>query len=331
MKMEDVARLAGVSIATVSRVINQPERVKPETREKVEKVLKQTNFIANAVARGLVTNSIKTIGVLVVDMRDLFFATATYTIERYFTELGYNVVLCNTGGQLGEKKKYIQILLEKKVDGLILVGSVFRERTDNKHILAASKVVPVVMLNSFLEGDNIYSVLCDDLQGIKEAVLYLAKQGYDRNIFYFNDVKSFSGLAKMEGFKKGMVTLGWDNTSRIIEIDRSLEGGREGVRRLLKEKKEISAIITGEDITAIGAMKELIKAGYRVPEDVGIIGYNNSILAETATPTLTSVNNLPEALAKGAVQILYDVLHGKQVARKTVLSPVLVERESTAR
>lgn len=102
--MKDIADLAGVSIATVSRVINNPDQVKPETREKVQKILEQTNFVANAVARGLVINSMRTIGVLTVDIRDMFFARVIYTIERGFKDLGYNVLLSNTGGEPEEKK-----------------------------------------------------------------------------------------------------------------------------------------------------------------------------------------------------------------------------------
>ena len=197
--MRDIADLAGVSIATVSRVLNEPEKVRTETRLKVEKVMEQNNFVANAVARGLVLNSMQTIGVLTVDIRDDYFAEVIYTLERQFTDLGYNVLLSNTGGQLGEKKRYLRIMQEKQVDALILVGSVFKEATGNQHILETSKAVPVVLINSYLEGENIYSVLCDDAYGVREAVNYLVKQGR-RDIYYFTDTKSASGLAKLEGF-----------------------------------------------------------------------------------------------------------------------------------
>ena len=131
--MKDIAGLAGVSIATVSRVINNPEQVRPETREKVQNILEKTNFVANAVARGLVLNSTRTIGVLTVDIRDMFFAKVIYTIERCFKNLGYNVLLSNTGGEPEEKKRYIKVMLEQQVDGLILVGSVFREHREQAY------------------------------------------------------------------------------------------------------------------------------------------------------------------------------------------------------
>jgi LacI family transcriptional regulator len=320
MKMDDIAKLAGVSIATVSRVINEPEKVKPETRERVQQIMTKTNFVANAVARGLVVNSMKTIGVLVADIRDLYFSTVTYNIEREFTKLGYNVILSNTGGELGEKKKYLRVMLEKQVDGLILVGSVFKERSGNEHILTASESVPIVTVNSFLEGHNIYSVLCDDFQGIKDTVNYLVKLGH-QDIFYLNDVNSYSGLSKINGFKTGMCEHGLNENNIIDDLD--------CIRQFLAAEPKVSAIITGQDTSAIGVIKELIGLGFHVPRDVAVVGYNNSIFAQISTPPLTSVDNLQESMAKYAVQILYDVLHQKQAPKKTVLSPNLIIREST--
>ena len=257
----------------------------------------------------------------------MFFARVIYTIERGFKDLGYNVLLSNTGGEPEEKKRYIQVMLEQQVDGLILVGSVFRERTGNKHILTAGRSVPVVLINSFLEGENIYSILCDEGEGIREAVNYLVKLGH-RDIYYFIDTKSFSGLAKLEGFRRGARENGLDER-KVLEIPRSLEGGEEGVYRLLEEKKKFSAIVTGEDLTAAGALKALLKLGYKVPGDVSVVGFNNLLLAEMTTPSLTSVDNMGEAMAMAAVQTLYNVLQKNPTPPKTVLTPLLVPREST--
>ncbi len=326
MRMSDIAELAGVSIATVSRVLNEPEKVKPDTREKVQKILVENNFIANAVARGLAINSMKTIGVLTVDIRDSYFAQVTYTIERKFTELGYNVLLSNTGGELGEKERNLRVMLENQVDGLVLVGSVFKERSGNKHILAASNKVPVVMVNSFLAGGNVYSVLCDDVHGVREGVRHLVEKG-KRALWYLIDVKSFSGLAKLQGFKDETASKGV--LGKVIEISRSLEGGRSGIHQIKAAGHPLDAVITGEDVTAVGAIQALNELGLKVPEDVAVIGYNNSLLAEAAAPSLTSVDSMAEAMASSAVQVLFEVLQGKQVSQKVVLTPTLIVREST--
>ena len=162
MNIYEIAKRAGVSIATVSRVINNNPNVRDETREKVEKAIEESNYTVNDIARSLAVKTTHTIGVMTSDVRDSYYANAIYTIEQEFRELGYNVILCNTGQELQKKKKYLKVLLEKKVDGIILVGSVFKEQGDNSHIIEASKKVPVVILNSHIEGENIYSIVCDD-------------------------------------------------------------------------------------------------------------------------------------------------------------------------
>lgn len=329
MRMEDIARLARVSIATVSRVINNPEKVRPETRERIFQIMEENHFVANAVARGLVTNSMQTVGVLTVDIRDLYFANLTYTIERQFNALGYNVILCNTGGEPEEKKRYLRLLLEKQMDGLILVGSVFKEVNDNRHILDAGRRLPVVLVNSALEGPNLYAVVCDDTAGVREAVQRLYELGH-REIYYFCDIRSYSGLAKVEGFTAGMRQNGL-NPGNVRDIPRSITGAREGVKRLLAEKKPFTAIITGEDLTAIGVIRELAAANIRVPEEVSVVGYNNSILGEVTTPSLTSIDSQNKMMATKAVQILYGVLQGKPVPTKTVLTPTLIMRESVGK
>ena len=125
-------------------------------------------------------------------------------------------------------------------------------------------------------------MVCDDAHGVKQAVNYLVAQGRE-DIYYFTDTKSASGLAKVDLFcMRPCGNMGWDEQN-IIEVSRDLDGGVEGIQQLMAEKRKVSAVICGEDLTAIGAMKALTAFGLKIPEDVGVIGYNNSILAETAS------------------------------------------------
>src|SRR5690554_6009990 len=176
MNIYEVAKKAGVSIATVSRVINNSTSVRPETKERVEAALKELNYRPNAIARSLVVNATNTIGILASDVRDSYYANAIYILEQEFRKLGYHVILCNTGGGLEKRRRYLGLLLEKKVDGMVLVGSIFKEKNGNPHILDASASVPIVLLNSSLEGDNIYSVVCDDKTGVSKVVESLAQR-----------------------------------------------------------------------------------------------------------------------------------------------------------
>lgn len=329
MNIYEIAEKAGVSIATVSRVINNNPNVRPETREKVERVLKEMNYTPNAIARSLAVKATKTIGVLTSDVRDSYYANAIYTIEREFGELGYNVILSNTGGAIKKKREYIKIMLEKKVDGIILVGSVFKEKGSNKHITDAASKVPVVMLNSVLSADNIYSVACDDAKGTGYIVEWLYERGR-RNIVYFYDVKSFSGLAKIRGFseamKKKQLAVG-KNT--LIQVQSGIEGGYEGIKYLEENKIAYDAIVASEDLIAAGALKGLIKAGKKVPEEVSVFGYNNSQISRCTTPELSTVDNKVDMLASEAVKVLYGVLKGEKIAPKRVFAPELVIRASS--
>ena len=326
--MRDIAKRAGVSIATVSRVLNEPEKVSPETRARILKIIGQTGFVANALARGLASRSSRTVGILVVDVCHAYSAAMTHALERHMTEFGYNVLLANTGGEIGEKQKYLRVMLEKKVDGLILVGSVFRERGGNEHIVWASQHVPIVMLNSFVEAPAIYSVLCDDAAGVSAAVGHLAGLGH-RAVWFLSEAATFSGLAKLRGFRRAMQRHGLDGRG-IVHVPRSLEGGRAGVRHILETGRKVTAVITGEDITAIGALKEIGASSLAVPRDVSVIGYNSSLLADLATPRLTSVDSRVADMAAAAVDLLFDVLKGKSAPHKTVFEPFLVARDSTA-
>lgn len=328
MNIYDIAREAGVSIATISRVINGKERVSKETRERVEEVLKKHQYSPNAIARGLVVNSMKTVGVLTIDIRDIYYANTAYTIEQELSKLGYNVILCNTGNDAKKKESYMNSLIEKKVDGMIFVGSVFKDAAIEKTICRISEKVPVVMLNGQIEADNIYSVICDDDYGISLCVDYLYSKGY-KEMVYLKDTDTFSAKAKVEGFKRGMRKNGLEiKPGSVVKVSKGLTGGYDGVKRLLSQKRSFSAIVTGEDIIAVGAVKRLVEEGRSIPQDVAVTGFNNSVIARCCTPELTSVDSRMELLSMNSVMLLCNVLDGKEMPKVTRVTPELVIRGS---
>lgn len=329
MNIYDLAREAGVSIATISRVINNHPQVSEKTRKKVNEILEKHNYTPNAFARGLVIKSMKTIGVLTIDIRDLYYATVAYTIEQEFSKLGYSVILCNTGGNTQKKINYMKMLAEKNVDGLILVGSVFKDKKLNKAISQLAKNIPIVMVNGFLEAENVYSIICDDSYGIAMCVDYLYKKGH-KDIIYLQDAKTYSAQAKSEGFSQGMIKNNLVLTPfSILNVKKGLKGGYHAVEHLITCKQNFSAIIAGEDITAVGAIKKLKELHKQIPENIAVIGFNNSIIAQCSDPELTSVDNKIETIGIGAVRILNDVFEGRNVPSKTVITPNLVIRKST--
>ena len=330
MNIYEVAKMAGVSIATVSRVINNNPSVKQDTREKVKAVLREKEYLPNHIARSLAINETKTIGVMTTNVRDSYYAAAIYTIEQELKKLGYNVILCNTGTELRDKRDYLKILLQKKVDGIILVGSVFKEKDNNSHIYNAAASVPVVMLNSFLPGENVYSVVCDDGYGVARAVEWLYEKGH-RNIVYLYDVLSFAGMSKLEGFREIMASLGLViHPFGIVRVEQSIAGGYKGVEILEQHEIPFTALIASEDIIAVGALKKLSEINKSIPKDVMVFGHNNSNIALCTSPELSSIDSKVETIAVLAARTLFQVLNNKEASTKTVVLPELVIRGSTS-
>ena len=178
MNIYDISKQAGVSIATVSRVLNGSDKVSPSTREKVLQVIEQNSYTPNAFARSLGLNSMHTVGILCADSSDVYLASAIYYLERELRQNSYASMLCCTGYHLEEKKKYLQLLLSRNVDALFFAGSNFVEDTEknNAYLFEAAGKVPVFILNGYLAGDRIYSVLCDDRLAVNEMTESSMKQ-----------------------------------------------------------------------------------------------------------------------------------------------------------
>ncbi len=329
MNIYDIANRAGVSIATVSRVINGSPVVSQKTRDRVNEVMIELKYTPNVFVRGLMVNSMKIIGIMTIDVRDLYYANAIHTIELEMRDKGYDVILCSTSGDINEKKKYLNLLIEKRVDGIILIGSVFKEKSDNRHIIEAAQNVPVVMVNGNVEGENIYSIVCDDAYAIYTTTKYLFDKGHS-NIVYIYDVDTFSGYEKLKGFKKIMMDRGIDTRGeRIIKTEKGIVGGYKALEKIIEAGTSFSAVVTAEDELAVGAMKKLRELGKRIPEDVAVVGFNNSMLAECTTPELTSVDNKVEEISSKAAKMLMDAMEGKNIPVKTVITPLLIERQTT--
>lgn len=326
MTIYDIAKSCGVSIATVSRVLNGSDKVSEKTRQKVLQAMQDLNYSPNPFARGLGLNSMKMIGILCTDISDAFYAKAVSLVEHDLRERGLDVILGCTGVELSGKKKYLELMLKKHVDAIILIGSPYREEGSNAHLASVAKEVPIITINSLIELPNIYCVLCDEAEGITQGVQELAKSGYKR-ILYLFDRLSYSGQRKLRGYRKGLEAAGLvDDDKLVCQVDRDLLAVRKMVERLMTMGATFDAIVGSEDVIAIGAQKALSSHGLRLP----VIGCNNSVLAECATPSLTSIDNRLEILCPAAVDVLTKVLEqGDHAApSKTIYPAVIVHRES---
>jgi DNA-binding LacI/PurR family transcriptional regulator len=253
----------------------------------------------------------------------------TYTVEQELSKLGYNVILSNTGNDTGLKIRNMNALLKKKVDSIILVGSVFKDESLDRQITAIADKLPIIMVNGFVDSENVYSVISDDRAGMLKAVDYLAARGR-KSIRYFKDVDTYSARAKVEGFKAGLESNSLNPLNcTVINVGKGVNGGIDGVEQLIRDGMEYDALLCGDDITAAGALRCLKKHGIKVPADVSVIGFNNSVLAQCCDPVLTSVDSRMEDMGRTAVEVLIRVLEGEEVNRKTVLTPGLAVGESS--
>ena len=203
MNIYDIAKKAGVSIATVSRILNNKGNVRKATEDKVLAVMQELGYTPNAFARALGLNSIQSVGVLCSDVSDIYYAKAVSVIESELREKGYDVTLYCTGLNIEDKKRAMSSLLAKKVDAMILVGSIFQERGDNSHIEEVSKSIPVVIINGEFKYDNTYSIYCAEAKAVEDVVDLLVERGR-KHLIYMYDIDSFSGDKKRNGFISGL-------------------------------------------------------------------------------------------------------------------------------
>ena len=328
LNIYDISRLAGVSIATVSRVLNDSDRVSPRTREKVLRVIEENGYEPNAFARGLGLNTMHTVGLLCADAGDPYLAQAVNDLERRLRKSGYDSLLCCTGYEREDKEKYVSLLLQKRVDGLVLVGSHFveREEAGNDYIRRAAEKAPVVLLGGELTGENLYSVRCDERAAMRAATARLLRSGRREVLFLYNSL-SFSGRNKLAGYREGCADCGRAAAEPLL-----LDAYRfdvEEVQAALAARAGFDAVLAADDRLAVGAVKYAKRAGLRVPQDLAVVGCNNSAIALYCDPELTSIDNRLGALCEQVAEALLNVLAGNPWESRTVLPAALVERGST--
>ncbi len=333
MTIYDISEKAGVSIATVSRVLNGSNNVSEKTKRKVLDVMNQYGYTPNAFARGLGLNTMKTIGLMCADSSDLYMAKAIYFVEQLLRTNGYDSILCCTGYDLDNMKKSMNLLISKKVDAIILIGSTYisEKDEDNKYITDAALQVPVMMLNGSLNAPNIYGVLSDDYTAIYDATLYLIDSGVS-DILYFHDSHSYSTKRKMAGFVDAMESRGLfkkDSLQYFQGSHEDIPAMAKHLAELTKQGLDFQGIITANDTLAMGAVKYARTAGLNMPKDLSVIGYNNSLLTSTCDPELSSIDNKLETLCGHLIQTLMDVLGGKDMPQETVFATELVTRGTT--
>lgn len=331
MNIYDVSEHAGVSIATVSRVLNGNPNVSEKTREKVMRVMDELGYTPNVFARGLGLNTMQTIGIMCSDSSDPYLANAIYYLERGLRSHNYDAILCCTGYDLDAKQKYFELLRSKRVDAIILAGSKFVEMRpkDNTYIIEAAAELPIMLVNGYLEGDNIYSTVCDDHAAIYGAATQLLQAGR-RRILYLYTSYSYSGVNKMEGYKDALKAWDIDPAQELIrQCPKDIAAAKDLLVSLKEQGLDFDAVITSDDSLAVGTVKYAHTEGISIPDELNIIGYNNSILSRCTDPEITSIDSKVEALCTTTINTLMGVFSGVNVPSRTTIASDLIKRKTT--
>ncbi len=331
MNIYDVSKKAGVSIATVSRVLNGNSNVSEKTRQKVLDVMDELGYTPNVFARGLGLNTMKTIGIMCTDSSDVYLANAVYYLEQDLRAHDYDCILCCTGTANANKQKYMELLISKRVDGIILVGSKFLETNpeENNYIIEAAKNLPIMLMNCYLEGENIYCAQCDDETAVFTVTDALIKSGR-KNIVYLYTSTSQSGLKKLSGYKKALELNQMELRPEFMQLcHKDILRAKEYLGTLRDKGISFDAVVTSDDSLAVGALKFAYENHVSVPDELSIVGYNNSILAQCTEPELTSIDSKVEALCSATVNTLMGVFAGNVVPSQTHISADIIKRGTT--
>lgn len=330
MTIYDIAREAGVAASTVSRVINNRPGIKKETRQKVQTLLKKYNYIPDAAARGLVMQSSRLVGILIVDIRVAHHTESAFVIEQELTRRGYCCITMGTGPRDEDKADYIRILEQRRVEGVILMGSMFETEAVRESIKKHLPRVPIVMVNGYLDLPNVSGVIVDEDTGVEKCVDLLFTRGKSRLAFVL-DSCSPANFRKQQGFCDGVRRHGVkeEDIWKYEMKESSVQGGYDITVQILRERPDIQGIIYTIDLVAVGGVRAAYDMGISVPDRLALIGIDNSIYGEICIPKLTTLDNRLQDLSESAATILREGLEGKVQSKKLMLFSEIIEREST--
>jgi len=328
--IQDVAAESGVSITTVSRVINKNYPVKESTKKKVEIAIKKLNFRPNLLAKGLIQNYTKTIGILTPSIENLFFSEVIKGIDSVMRPLGYTTFLCHTEGSETSEREMINSLINRQADGIIMIDP-RRENAESGFFEELSKTIPLVLINGYAKGIKCNNILNDAETGVHDALNHLLDSGCS-NIAFLRGGKSFSYDIK-EDVYRGFIERN-KLKEHIIKIDdgndlNAVNSAREEVLKVLEAKNRPDAILCCNDWMAVGALNAAKQGGVAVPGSLRIIGFDNTIISQITEPTISTVDQQMTKLGQLAANRIYTMMKTDDSEnQKIYLETKLVLRDS---
>jgi DNA-binding LacI/PurR family transcriptional regulator len=323
--MEDVAREAGVSRALVSLVMREQPNVSADRRRRVVEAAGRLGYRPNAMARSLASRRTRTVGVVLDDLRNPFFAEIASAVEELASELGYQLLLGSGGRVARRESSALATLLEYRVDGVILVSP----RMPAADIAAACSEVPVVMVGRRLRNVDADFVVIDERHGTELVLDHLRGLGHER-IAHVDGGRGAGGPQRRSSYLRGMRDRGLADRAQVIAGDFTEDAGTSAARRLLADPELPTAVFAANDLVAAGLLDGLDRAGVAVPRDVSIVGYDNIGIAHLAHVSLTTIDQPRGEMGRLGLQLLLDRIGRRRAGVVRVIEPTLVVRSTTA-
>jgi len=332
--IKDVAKLAGVSTASVSNVITRKKYVSPELIEKITKAMEELDYSPNTIARSLKVNRSFRVGLIVPDITNPFFGEIVKYAEKVANKENYHITLCDSDQSVEKERKIINTFIENGVDGIINVAPRMKDRELNK-----KRSVPMVIVDrpAFDTEKNIAFVFADNYEGGSQVAKRFVDQGFKKFLCMAGLVDIVPNAKKrLMGFQEYILDYGFlESDLETLQCDFSFEAGYEVMKKYLenyKQGEQLAAFISS-DIMAWGAMEAIRDMGLQVPADIAVIGYDNIFFSNFIHPRLTTIDNPTKSLGAMSTQLLLDAIEGKESLKGNyvVLNSKLVERQSDER
>ena len=338
----DIAKEANVSVATVSRVLNNTAPVKKSTRDRINELISKHQFQPNALARSLTKKETGMIGMILPDITNPFFPEVLSGFDKEARMKGYTYFLCDTVSsnedsvdQYLRESQYLSVLMEKQVDGIVMLGGRIDLAKPGcgliREVMDAGKRVPMLLINGDLQGSSLNRVMADEILGADLATQHLIDLGHKDIALVGGYLGMSNTIQRLQGYTRTMER----NGLRIHKEWRihggfSVASGFDFAQELFKLPKQPTAIVCMNDLIAIGALKAANKAGLRVPEDLSLVGYDDIPFASYCIPELTTVSLMANEMGRMASEILHKMITKEKVPMITMIKPELVIRQSTA-
>jgi len=332
MNIFDIAKKSGVSITTVSRVLNDTGLVKEETREKILRVMRENDYTPNSLARGLAKKESMAIGLVIPNINNPFYSEMVRAVQDMASQKNYSVVAVNTDDSIETEKRILSTLMARQMDGMIFAGGRYLAQKHNIHLRELAKKIPTVLAYEDIDDPNIFCVNARKEQATYLITSHLIRLGHKR-IFFVNTQDGFKpSREKLSGYQKAMREWGLEmGDAYVISGSNSIQAGFEAGKRIAADLRGATAVLTASDIIAMGAMNALVLEGLHIPDDVSVAGFDNINLSEFFNPPLTTVSIDLYEMAKTAALVLDHLINGTYDDHRVVmLEPKLVIRNSCA-